>query len=350
MEYPHMPWFSLSQRSLLTSLITTSLLAACGAGSDDPPRAPYVSPVERSSVTQVPAPTYTDAWKLSAFNRLNEVRQQAGIGLLAQNATIDIAAQNHSSYLVNHSLTGHIEPQSGSDSTGGDSSARINHVENPAYPVKLEYNSSTEVTSTVEDMGIRAQSGKELIDGLMGTPYHRSALLTPEWADVGIGFDGRGTYANITIDIASNPYNIQGAPQTPYIIWPPDGSTDIPTAMGTERPNPIPENNGAVAGYAVSIQTNRRLDTGLGNVSVFEIRDPSGAVVPTKLLTVRTDPNLTPLGAGAFIAALPRAPLAKNTRYQVVFKADLQKGGAIFQEDKPMEKTWSFTTGEKLYY
>jgi uncharacterized protein YkwD len=344
-----MPCFSRCKRKLLTSLITSSLLAACGAGSDNPPpSAPYVSPVERNSVLQVPAPTYTDAWKLSAFNRLNEVRQQAGIGLLTQNATIDIAAQNHSSYQVNHSMIEHTEPESGSDGTGGDSSARINYVVNPAYPVRLDYNSSTEVIAPVQNRST-AQSGSNLIDSLLGTPYHRSALLTPEWADVGIGFDGRSAYANITINIARTAANTQGAPQTPYIIWPPDGSTDVPTAMVGESPNPIPENNGAMPGYAASIQTNPLLDTALGNVSVFEIRDPAGAVVPTKLLSTRTDPNLTPLGAGAFIAALPRAPLAKNTKYQVIFKADLQKG-IILREDKPMEKTWSFTTGDKLYY
>jgi uncharacterized protein YkwD len=347
MEYPHMPCFSRSKRSLLTSLLTTSLLAACGGGSDDPPRAPYVSPVERSSVLQVPAPTYTDAWKLSAFNRLNEARQRAGIGLLTQNATIDIAAQNHSSYQVNHAYIEHKETQGGDDSTGGDSSARINYVVNPAYPVRLEYNDSTEVIAPVKNRST-AQSGANLIDSLLGAPYHRSGLLTPEWADVGVGFDGRSAYANITINLARTAANTQGAPQTPYIIWPPDGSTDVPTAMAKEDPDPIPENNGATPGYAASIQTNRLLDTSLGNVAVFEIRDPSGAVVPTKLLSTRTDPNLTPLGA--FIAALPRAPLSKNTRYQVIFKADLQKGGAILHEDVPMEKRWSFTTGDKLYY
>jgi uncharacterized protein YkwD len=330
--------------ALLSALWATLLLASCGGGggSDSAPPRPYTPPIEREARTSVAAATYTDSWKLGAFNRLNEIRAQAGIGLLTQNASVDQAAQNHSTYQVNHSKIEHTETSGGADRTGGGPDERIRAITAPPY---LDLKTSTEVISPVlVRNSTAAQSGLNLVDGLMSAPYHRSAMLSPEWSDMGVGFDARGGQANMTINLARTEANTQGAPKTQLIIWPPDGSTNMPTAMPGEDPDPIPENKGAPAGYPASVQSNPLLGIRVGNITQFEISDLSGAVVATKLL----DSSDKELAGGLFVAALPKAPLAKNTRYKVTFKADLQKGGAIFKEDTPISKTWYFTTGDKF--
>jgi Cysteine-rich secretory protein family len=112
-------------------------LVACGGGGDGGPGAPVVAPptsyVEPQAVTQVPAGAYSDVWRLSAFNRLNEVRAQAGIGLLRQNVSVDQAAQNHSSYQVNHGKLEHTESAGGADFTGDRTDSRIPFITNPSY-------------------------------------------------------------------------------------------------------------------------------------------------------------------------------------------------------------------------
>jgi uncharacterized protein YkwD len=327
-------------------------LVGCGGGGGDstaPARpAPYVEPVERPAVTQVAAANYADARRLSAFNRVNEVRKQAGIGLLAQNATVDQAAQNHSEYLEINDTSGaefgHTESSAKPGYTGNTSMQRISAVQNPTYNNLLV---STEVVVPLDST---AQTGIDLVEELMGGPYHREAILSPEFVDIGIGFFEKNTNGNLNINFARSEANTQGAPETALIIWPPEGKTDTPTSMRSERPNPIPENNGAPAGYAASVQVNPMF-LAIRSVSQFTIRQGSstGPLVATKILSHdRGDPN----APECFAAALPVVPLLKNTTYFVSFSGIFRKNSeiTISTSDKRIERNWSFTTGNKLNY
>ena len=74
--------------------------AARAAAPARPPPAPIAAQLT------VPTPVGYDADRLAAFNRLNEIRLSAGLGMLAQNTEMDQAAQAHAAWMVaNDSFT-----------------------------------------------------------------------------------------------------------------------------------------------------------------------------------------------------------------------------------------------------
>ena len=57
----------------------------------------------------VPDPVGYDADRLAAFNRLNEIRLSAGLGMLAQQPLMDRAAQAHADWEIANDVFGHVE-------------------------------------------------------------------------------------------------------------------------------------------------------------------------------------------------------------------------------------------------
>jgi uncharacterized protein YkwD len=331
--------FSLHRHKfpVVTLLAAAAMLAAgCGGGGgDSPPPPAVVPPVEPAAVTSVPPPDYDSALRLSAFNRLNEVRVAAGLGLLKQNKLIDVAAQAHSVYQILNGIVTHTEIPGAPGFTGDGAMPRI------AAAGYRDFTNTNEFVATLRYVGgVPDQAGAHLIDSLIGTPYHRSGMFSYEFPEVGIGVHKDGTSATITIDIAKNRNNEQGAPNTIFAIWPPADSQDIPTTMHSEIPDPIPENQGRPAGYPASIQVNSVLRS--LEVKNFEIRSSSGVVVDTKLLSYETG---TSNNDASFAAALPRSPLEKNTTYTVTFSGTIIEARNHNKTD--VNKTWSFKTGNK---
>ena len=333
-------------RAHLMATVAALLAAGCGGGGGDEAAvapAPYVAPVEPPAVTSVPAPVYEDARRAGAFKRLNEVRAAAGLGLLAQNKLIDAAAQAHSAYIItNGEALGHGETPGKPGFTGTNSVARMTHA---GY---RDFEGSTEVAAALTNSGVLpSQAGASLIDSLMGTPYHRNGMLRPEYSEVGVGFYSDSSRQILTVDFGYTVKNMQGAPLTVVSIWPPNNAVDVPTVMHPEAPDPIPENGGDPAGYCASVKVNGEYRS--ISVNRFSIVDEEGGVVDTKLLSYETDPVLRGYyGDSSFAAALPRRPLKKNTRYTVNFVGVLT---LVADGSKTsFAKTWSFTTGEKLWY
>ncbi len=337
----------LSGRRALAHLMATvaALLAAgCGGGGGDETAvapAPYVAPVEPPAVTSVPAPVYEDARRAGAFKRLNEVRAAAGLGLLAQNKLIDAAAQAHSAYIItNGEALGHGETVGKPGFTGETARVRM------AYAGYRDIEGWTEVAAAVP-FDNSAQLGVQMIDSLMGGPYHRNGILRAEYAEVGVGLHSDGSRAILTANFGRTSRNGQGAPNTIVSIWPPANSFDVPIKMAGETPNPIPENNGESAGYSASVKVNDEFRS--IEVANFNIFDPEGRLVDVKILSYETDPVLRGYFVdNTFAAALPRNPLKKNTRYRVVFD-----GAVILNSDESktsFSKTWFFTTGEREEY
>lgn len=322
---------------LLTAALLSSLLAACGGGgggSGDgdtavvpPPGTPVVvTPPSFEDTTPaqttVPAPSYTSTYRLEAFNRFNEIRQAAGLGLLRQNAQLDVAAQGHSDYLSLNDAYGHFQTPGLNGFTGASPYSRALVA---GYPAP---DSVTEVQST--DTG--NPPGWSHIDGLLSTPYHRMAMLNYRFDEMGVGHNGEFP-ANLTVKMGRNPG--QGAPDRLFVIWPLDGATSVHRTGSPENPNPIPENNGSPYGYTVSIQTHefKQLD-----VTSFTLEDASGNIVNTKLLHHTTDTNLSSIYYARYFAALiGRSALNANTTYTARFS------GAV--DGAPVTHTWSFTTG-----
>lgn len=98
----------------LCALATAALLAACGGGGGGGQQTstPVTSPATTSPTspvvvnnyelqTTVPAPTYAaGSWQEFVFNYINERRSQCGFGKLAQDTSLDKAAQGHAEYLA----------------------------------------------------------------------------------------------------------------------------------------------------------------------------------------------------------------------------------------------------------
>lgn len=323
-------------RAGLAALASSFLLAACGGGGGSSPSTSQPQPqpgptapptagsvVDTPKQTSVPAGTYTNAARLQAFNRFNEVRQIAGLGLLRQQAQLDVAAQGHSDYIARNAAQGHDQNPAMPGFTGADPWARAQAV---GYTAEI-----TEVQGITPHTSPAAAH----IDGLMSTPYHRMGMLNYRWDEVGVGISPTSPVASSlsVFKLGSNPG--QGAPDRLFVIWPINGATAVRRVGDAETPNPIPENNGAPYGYTVSLQTHELRQL---SVASFTLTDAAGNLVNTKLLHHTTDTTLSQLfGARYFAALIGRSPLQPNTTYTARFI------GAV--DGQPVAHTWSFATG-----
>jgi uncharacterized protein YkwD len=378
--------------SILVMTIAMLLTTACGGSSDSPPAPRPALPAPQELLARVEAqrsnanPTqanYANPELKAAFDRINAMRIRAGVGALAQNTLIDTAAQLHSEYQGVNFLSGHEETPGARGFHGVRSSDRISAA---------GYADASDTTEVIAPIYLRAPpraTAAQAVDGLIGAPFHRSAILRPQYADVGVGLAGDTYEDYLTINFAHTPSNIQGAPdndivQDHLILWPVNGMTDMPTAMLCEDPNPIPENgvgryctDTKPAGYSASVQVNNSAGRSISTIAQFEMREKgNGSLVDTKLLASSqhaADPALAILMGlpeyrvpdshyrnGSFVAILPKAPLKRNTEYEVTF-AGIVVEGRVYSLSDPasvsgayyypqVRKIWSFTTGDKLDY
>jgi uncharacterized protein YkwD len=381
------PW------TLILALTTATLLAtACGGSSDSTPARPPGPSAPQELLARVEAPrstanptqaNYANPELKVAFDRLNEMRLRAGIGALTQNSLVDKAAQLHSNYQSVNSFITH-EEESGKPGFHGIRSA--DRIVSAGYENLAE---STEVISSAPLTITPLITPAQWIDGLMGTPFHRGAMLRPQYADVGIGFASNARSNYLTVNFANTLANMQGAPdndiiQDHLILWPPSGMTDLPTVMGCENPNPIKENgNGSFcsdrrpAGYPASVQVNKSASRSISTIVQFEMREKAtGTLVDTKLLADSqhaAEPALAALmgtqenrvadgyyDGNSFAAILPKTPLKRNTQYEITFVGNvLEARVTSLTESRPVtgyydypqvRKVWVFTTGDKLEY
>jgi uncharacterized protein YkwD len=379
--------------AFITTLVSTAILAtACGGSSDSAPaaRPPLPLPAEllarveaqRIAVNSTQA-TYANPELNAAFERLNAMRLLAGVGAVAQNPYVDKAAQLHSEYQgLNFTITHDQVP----GHAGFSGVTVFDRIPTAGY---TDFRDATEVIAPIYLDAARRATPAQAVDVLLGTPLHRSAILRPQYADAGIGLAGDTLNKYLTIDFAYTPANIQGAPdngvvQDHLIIWPPSGMTDMPTTMLCEDPNPIKENGigrscevTKAAGYPASIQVNRTASRSIAKIVQFEMREKAtGNLIDTKLLAASwhaEDPPLAVLmgtpenrvpnayyDGNSFAAILPKAPLKRNTEYEVTFVGNVLEARVysltdpspvIGYYDYPqVRKVWSFTTGDKLDY
>ena len=84
------------------------------------PRRPSPTPpAPIAAQLTVPTPVGYDADRLAAFNRLNEIRLSAGLGMVAQNAAMDQAAQAHAEWMIANDSFTHEESAGTPGFTGG---------------------------------------------------------------------------------------------------------------------------------------------------------------------------------------------------------------------------------------
>ena len=331
---------------LAAAVALLAVLPACGGGGGgDVPAAAPPAPVPSPAPTPagpiaaqmtVPTPVGYDAERLAAFDRLNEIRLSAGLGMLAQSTRMDQAAQAHAEWMVANDSFTHDEQPGTPGFTGADWAKRDQSF--GYVPVE-----GAEVLSTTS---VGAAAG---VDGLVNAVYHRAALLAFEPDDVGIGWTA-GSAANVTMplvidltrpgtDATRGMGQMAQASIHGVSVWPLDGAEGVPVRMGQEGPDPVPVQDVSTLGTPASIMIDESR-TILAQSFVMR-NHVTGVVVATQTLTYGNDPNF--LVPHSFIALVPLAPLAPATRYDVAFSGSTTDFGSTTQV--PLARTWSFTTG-----
>ena len=329
------------------TMASLSLNACGGGGAGDapeppPPPVPTPSPSPApagpiDAQLAVPTPVGYDAERLAAFNRLNEIRLSAGLGMLAQSAAMDRAAQAHADWMIANDSFTHEETAGTVGFTG------------ESWPRRDEAFGYVPVEGG-EVIAGSGHGGAE-VDALANGVYHRAGMLAFEPVDVGVGWS-KGVAANVSmplvIDITrpgadttrgmgqSAQASIHGA-----AIWPIDGAHGVPVRLGLESPNPVPSRDVLGLGTPASITVDE--EATISAVSFAMMNSATGAVVPSQVVSSANDPNL--LLPRSFIALVPLDPLTPNTTYSVVFA-----GNTVgFPTGVPvaLNRTWSFTTGSQ---
>jgi len=320
-----------------------SALHGCGGGGggtvpepSPPPPAPTPSPSPSGPIAaqmSVPTPVGYDAERLAAFNRLNEIRLSAGLGMVAQSTAMDLAAQAHADWMVANDVFSHQEQAGTPGFTATDWSLRdevFGYV-----PV-----------GGAEVMAASGQASAE-VDALVNALYHRAGMLAFEPVDVGIGWSG-GTAAHVAMPLVidmSRPGSDavrglgQAAQQTidGVAIWSLDHANDVLMRLGLESPNPVPDQDVLSLGTSVSITVDRLKS--LSSASFALTDNATGAIVPTRLLSNQTDPNF--LIPPSFVAAVPLAVLSPDTTYTATYSGT---ASTLSGNVENIHRTWSFTT------
>ncbi len=306
-------------------------LAGCGGGGDSagptssptpaPAPAPAPAAVVLDPLTSVPAPTYGDA-RDQAFNRVNEIRRQVGLGLLAQNDRLDLAAQRHADYLAyNYVELSHLQIEGLPGFTGVHA---INRATSAGYAAGLS--SAPTVDETIIPELPNADLGRT-IDYFMAMPYHRIPYLNHANIDIGMGRRLiPGSRADIYVtDFGYHAGRRQGSPATPFVVWPQPNST----IDRLDTPFEIPPPPGRGFAPSIHVDPSRVL-----KVESFEMRGAGGVLVPATILSTATDPVL--LGRPYAVLLSPTSALTAATRYSVRF--------AGTSNGQPLNYEWSFNT------
>lgn len=322
----------------IASVAVLGGLQGCGGGGGDAPSpAPEPTPPPTGPIAAqmtVPIPVGYDADRLAAFNRLNEIRLSAGLGMLSQNVLLDQAAQAHAEWIVANDSFTHVEVAGTPGFTGAHWWDR---AEAAGY-----------VPAEGEEVMAAPAQGSGGVDALVSSVYHRSGILAFEPVDVGIGWSG-GAAADaslpLVIDVTRpGTDGVRGVGQSaqPGIdgvsIWPVDGASGVALRLGKEAPNPVPTQDVSTLGMPVSVIVDE--ETTISVDSFVVVDAATGIAVQGQILVNANDPNL--LLPRSFAAFVPLMPLAANTVHVVTFTGAAT--GFLTGVRRSIQRSWSFTT------
>lgn len=324
-----------------SALAAALALTACGGGggnsttppvsqtcvngaSDYPTCTPAVTPANLQ--TSVPTPTYAQSsQELIAFSEINAFRKSMGLGLLAQNANLDKAAQNHANYVVLNQDFSHNENASKQGFTGGDPTSRASFA---------GYNSTY-----VGEM-IGGTNGTVAARGLMNTIYHRNGVAMQEVVDVGMSLNLAWSQP-LVVDIG---YGKKGQNNASDFIttYPVNGQVDLPLVMYPETPNPLTDVDLYNTDYVTKTSSPVSFYAAAGTtiiVNSFTVtQDGQANPLDMRLITQANDVNKYVPSHSVHLVG--KAPFRPTTKYNVSFNGTVNGKG--------VSKTWSFTTGNSL--
>ncbi|KAA0178819.1 CAP domain-containing protein [Cupriavidus gilardii] len=340
-----------SQRShvakLAIALSIAGLLAACGGGGGDDggstqpgtnPGTTNPTPTPPDSVPPSPTsptPTYPTAdGRLAAFEALNTMRIKIGVGALQQDATLDVAADNHLSYMKANSVVTHTEEPAKTGFTGV----------NPYDQVVAAGGIKEQWIGQVATGG--APDGAECVAGFKRSVYHLQGITSNQEK---VGISVRDNFCVINFAVVTGAkgggYGLaqwggQQLAANAMAYYPSDGDSVLGTFMpAAESPNPAPDLSSA--GHPIMFRVAAPDANDVLTVSSFTLVDPNGAAVPARVLV----PSNAKAGSLAsaiedanlyrgVVFLLPTQPLTAGS-YTATFSG-ARNGAAI-------TKTWSFT-------
>lgn len=306
----------------LICVAAVAMLAACGGGSDDTanpgtPGNPGVTPGNLN--TTWVAGVYTHPARTYAFETLNKVRGITGVGYLKQNSALDNAAQSHTEYFrLNPGMEpDHIQKPGYAGFTGATPNDRATH-----FGYKL--GASEDLAGSGNDM--------QSLWKLLGAPYH-SLDLIGSYSDVGVG-----VWPNALLVINPGAVGAQNLDSSAVAIYPCNNIQVNIQGQGYEQPNPAVLNGKQDFGYSsvAKVRQGQKLE-----VTSWELRDASGNLVPTVVMTQANDTNKYFQANDAALIPLNALPRTASS-YTSVLKG---KNNGI-----PFEKscTWRTVAGETV--
>lgn len=298
---------------------------------------PTVTPPDLQ--TTVPTPTYAPGSpELNAFNELDAIRTALGLGRLAQNTKLDLAAKNHTSYIAQNietdrSVYSHTEIASLPGFTGVTPSDRT---------LFAGYGKNAGEVLTVD-----APNGYSLtpVQVFLNTVYHRSALLDHCYREVGISETTKTMKNTLVFAPFVMEFGYQSGCQrnaSDFVMhYPASGQTDVPYTMMAETPNPIKDLPLTADGSADFMQTTYPISvasvpgTSIGVTSITVTAQGETTPVTMNAITAANDPNPA-YARNNWVYFVGKTPFKAKTTYNVAFVGTVN-GANITQN-------WSFTT------
>lgn len=329
--------------SSISAMASAVLLAACGGGGGSTggsSASTSAAPAKTASSANVATPVYAaSSVQLAMFQTVNAARQQCGFPAVLENTTLDAAAANHATYMVDNSGTVTDAEVSGNPGfTGVNYTDRAQAVGYPANVGVAGESAGYYTTATLSNTTYGINLATAWISGV----YHSYVAVQP-YQEIGFGtgqliYNGQTDpiYNGFPIVVAANSMagNVPLAGNLP-LTYPCQGTTNVPYGYGGEIPSPPGTTSGVNWGPTVALAGNAsdtiRMTSGT-------MTDTSGNVIALQVLDSTTDPNkILPANAGS---VYPLTPLQPNTTYSVSIKGTYN--GA------PFSRTFTFTTGSSV--
>ena len=299
------------------ALVTAWALVACGGGGGSPAPTPIPTP---TPPVDTGSPAATGNVATDGVNWANYRRVQAGLPKLDRNASIDLAAQRHSAYQQQNTVS-HDQEAGKPGFTGVTLADRLRQV---------NYLGSSYFIGEVISAAT-SNSGFYLTEELVTAIYHRFVIFEPKFKEIGAGSASGGNgYTILTINFAANNGVGPGIGAGNLATWPTSGQTGVLRNFMSDFESPDPVENQNEVGYPVSVHADTDVTL---LVNSFTMQQRGGSALTVKLLSNVTDAQHTPRSGAAII---PLSVLLPNTIYDVTFSGTLN--------GTPLVKTWSFTT------
>ena len=280
-----------------------------------------------------------DHSEMNQLEQVNKIRSTAGLSLFSKDDKLEEAAINHSLYLVENKVAGHYENSNNSKYTG------YAPLDRTAY---AGYNNSIvgEVVTNIN--GLPDVNSKKPLELLMSAIYHRLALLSFKYSNIGIGvatskelssyvydlgmsqvvsycdsdLDFKSGYVDVCLYnnklLDSSIYDYNKINNEFMVVYPYDGQLDADCVFYEEDPDPLPLCN--VSGYPISISFN---DSKVKSVELKDFTLLENGVSDVKEMTVLSNDNDKKIDKNTYVF-FPLKRLKYDTKYVAIVKYIIQ--------------------------